>query len=53
MIRHVESSLLSVNVTLALNYDRIIEIGTAYRFDESLGGFVLLNISNSFGVGHA
>ena len=44
---------LSVDVTLALNNDRIIEFGTAYRFDENIGGFVLFNISNNFGVGYA
>tara|TARA_R110000737_G_scaffold97496_1_gene131606 strand:+ start:621 stop:1409 length:789 start_codon:yes stop_codon:yes gene_type:complete len=53
MIRHVESSPLSVDLTLALNYNSIFEFGTAYRIDESFGGFALFNISHNLRVGYA
>ena len=53
MIRHVESSPLSVDLTLAVNYNRIFEFGTAYRIDESFGGFALFNITNNLKVGYA
>lgn len=53
MIRHVESSPLSVDLTLAVNYNRIFEFGTAYRIDESFGGFALFNFTNNLKVGYA
>jgi hypothetical protein len=53
MIRHVESAPLSVDLTLALNFNSIIEFGASYRFDESAGGFALFNISNGLRVGYA
>ncbi len=53
MIRYVESSPLSIDVTAAIRYDEKFELGAAYRLNEGFAGFVLFNLANSFDIGYA
>ena len=53
MLRYVEGSPLSVDATLALNYNESFEFGAAYRLDEGFSGFVVLDLVNSIHIGYA
>lgn len=53
MIRYIESAPLSVDLTVALNYNELVELGIAYRLDEGFAGFFIFNLANSFDVGYA
>ena len=53
MLRYIESSPLSVDLTAALNYSDLLEFGAAYRINEGFAGFVIFNFANSFDIGYA
>ncbi|MEO1011514.1 MAG: type IX secretion system membrane protein PorP/SprF [Bacteroidota bacterium] len=52
LLRHVEESPLSMDLTLALEYHGIIELGANYRLDEGLAGFVLLDFNGNLKIGY-
>jgi type IX secretion system PorP/SprF family membrane protein len=53
MIRYIENAPMSVDFTLALNFNKIFELGAAYRLNEGAAGFVLFNFANSLDIGYA
>lgn len=53
MLRYIEDSPMSIDLTTALRYNEIIEFGASYRLDEGFAGFVLFNLANSFDIGYA
>jgi len=53
MLRYVESAPLSLDLTMAMNYNNIFEFGATYRLDEGFAGFMLFEISNSLNIGYS
>jgi len=53
MVRYVDSAPFSMDLTAALNYNKVFEFGVAYRLDEGFGGFAIFNLTDSFDVGYA
>tara|TARA_R110002049_G_scaffold272291_1_gene449774 strand:- start:6203 stop:6991 length:789 start_codon:yes stop_codon:yes gene_type:complete len=53
MVRYIESAPISVDLTVALNYNEIIDFGAAYRLEEGFAGFFMFNLANSFDLGYA
>ena len=53
MIRYVESAPLSIDLTIALRFNEIFELGAAYRLDEGFAGFLLFNLADSLDIGYA
>nr|WP_164674111.1 type IX secretion system membrane protein PorP/SprF [Maribacter litoralis] len=53
MLRYVEGSPLSVDLTLAMNYNESFEFGSGYRLDEGFSGFIVLDLANSMHIGYA
>lgn len=53
MIRYQDSSPVSLELTGILNFGQRFELGTSYRYDESISGLFLFNISNGFKIGYA
>lgn len=53
MLRYERSSPLSVELTGILVFGQKFELGTSYRFNESISGLFLFNISNGFKIGYA
>lgn len=53
MLRYVENSPVSVDLTLALNYNSIFEFGTAYRWNEGFAGFLIFELPSAFNIGYA
>ena len=52
MLRYVENAPLSIDLTLALNYNEIFEFGAAYRWSEGLAGYFLINLANDIYIGY-
>ncbi|WP_419213601.1 type IX secretion system membrane protein PorP/SprF [Maribacter sp. X9] len=53
MVRYERSSPMSVELTGILDFGQRFELGTSYRYDESISGLFLFNISNGFKIGYA
>lgn len=53
MFRMVENSPISLELTGALEIHKRFEIGTAYRFDESVGGFFIFKATKGIHLGYA
>ncbi|MEZ4811184.1 MAG: type IX secretion system membrane protein PorP/SprF [Allomuricauda sp.] len=53
MLRYVNASPVSLELTSILDFGERFEFGASYRFDESIGGLFLFNISNGFNLGYA
>ncbi|WP_262494010.1 PorP/SprF family type IX secretion system membrane protein [Maribacter ulvicola] len=53
MLRYVNAAPLSTELTAILDFGQRFELGTSYRFNESVSGLFLLNISSGFRLGYA
>ncbi|MFH6603569.1 type IX secretion system membrane protein PorP/SprF [Maribacter algicola] len=53
MLRYVDASPLSLEVTGIFDFGQRFEIGASYRYDESISGLCLFNISSGFNIGYA
>ncbi len=53
MFRYVDASPISVEVTGILDFGERFEFGASYRYDESVSGLFLFNISSGFNLGYA
>jgi len=53
MFRYVDASPISVEFTGILDFGERFEFGASYRYDESISGLFLFNISNGFNLGYA
>jgi len=53
MLRYVDASPVSVEFTGVLDFGERFEFGAGYRYNESLSGLVLFNISSGFNLGYA
>nr|WP_321413233.1 type IX secretion system membrane protein PorP/SprF [uncultured Allomuricauda sp.] len=53
MLRYVDASPVSVELTGILDFGERFEFGASYRYDESISGLFLFNISNGFNLGYA
>ncbi|MDF0717465.1 type IX secretion system membrane protein PorP/SprF [Muricauda sp. 334s03] len=53
MFRYVDASPISMEVTGILDFGERFEFGASYRYDESISGLFLFNISNGFNLGYA
>ncbi len=53
MLRYVDASPISLEMTGILDFGERFELGASYRLDESISGLVLFNISNGFNIGYA
>lgn len=53
LIRYVEASPLSIDLTVVLEFNNYFQIGAAYRINESMSGIILFNASKSMQIGYA
>ena len=53
MFRYVNASPISAELTGILDFGQRIGLGGSYRYDESLSGLFLFNISSGFRLGYA
>ena len=53
MLRYVDASPISVEFTGILDFGERFELGASYRYDESISGLFLFNISSGFNLGYA
>ncbi len=53
MLRYVNAAPISVEATGILDFGERFEFGASYRYDESISGLVLFNISNGLRIGYA
>lgn len=53
LLRYVNASPLSVDLTGVFEFYGNIDLGAAYRIDESIGGLVLIRASRSMQIGYA
>ncbi|MFD2101338.1 type IX secretion system membrane protein PorP/SprF [Flagellimonas iocasae] len=53
MFRYVDASPMSLELTGILDFGEKFEFGASYRFDESISGLFLFNVSNGFNLGYA
>lgn len=53
LLRYVNSSPLSVDVTALLEFNKRFDLGVAYRINESTSGLVLFKLSETMGIGYA
>lgn len=53
MFRYVDASPMSLELTAILDFGERFEFGVSYRFDESVSGLFLFNISQGFNLGYA
>ena len=53
LVRYVAASPISIDLTALLELNDKLDIGAAYRIDESMSGLVIFKISNSFKLGYA
>lgn len=53
MFRYADASPMSLELTGILDFGERFEFGASYRFDESVSGLVLFNISNGLNIGYA
>ncbi|WP_419211504.1 type IX secretion system membrane protein PorP/SprF [Maribacter sp. X9] len=53
MLRYVDASPISVEMTGILDFGERFELGASYRYSESISGLVLFSISSGFNIGYA
>lgn len=53
LVRYEQSSPVSVELTGILDFGQKFELGTSYRYDESISGLFLFNVGNGFKIGYA
>ena len=53
IIRYVEAAPISYEATALLDFGMRFSLGTSYRYDESISGLFLFNISHGFDIGYA
>ena len=53
MLRYVEDSPVSVDITTGLKFKDIIELGAAYRINEGAAGYVLFDFAKNLNIGYA
>lgn len=53
MVRYADASPISLELTGILDFGERFEFGASYRFDESISGLFLFNISQGFNLGYA
>jgi len=53
LLRYVDSSPLSLDLTAVLEFNSKLDLGAAYRVNESVSGIVLFNVSKSMKIGYA
>ncbi|MDC6352220.1 type IX secretion system membrane protein PorP/SprF [Zeaxanthinibacter sp. PT1] len=53
MLRYVDASPISVDMTAMLNFGQRFDLGASYRFRESISGLFLFKVSNSIALGYA
>ncbi len=53
MVRYVDASPLSYELTGFVDFGKRFDLGVGYRFDESISAMVLFNVSNGFDIGYA
>ena len=53
MLRYVDASPLSLDMTAILDFGQRFKFGTSYRVDEALSGMFLFDISSGFHIGYA
>jgi len=53
MFRYADASPVSLELTGILDFGERFEFGASYRFDESVSGLVLFNVSNGLNIGYA
>lgn len=53
LLRYVDASPLSVDLTTLLEFSNRFELGAAYRLDESIGGLFIFKVKEWFEIGYA
>ncbi|WP_111308289.1 PorP/SprF family type IX secretion system membrane protein [Confluentibacter sediminis] len=53
LLRYVEESPLSIDLTAILEFNGKIDLGAAYRINESVSGLVIFNLSRTMQIGYA
>ncbi|MFI1773139.1 PorP/SprF family type IX secretion system membrane protein [Thalassobellus citreus] len=53
LIRYIENSPLSVDLTAIFEFNGHFDLGAAYRIDESVSGLVMFKASNTMQIGYA
>ena len=53
LMRYVNASPLSVDITAMLEFSEYFDLGAAYRVDESASGLAIFKVSNSLKIGYA
>ena len=53
LIRYVEASPLSIDVTAILEFNNYFDIGAAYRIEESISGLLMFKPSKTIQIGYA
>ncbi len=53
LLRYVNATPLSVDLTALLEFNKRIDLGAAYRIDESVSGLVIFKLSKTLEIGYA
>lgn len=53
LIRYVDASPISIDLTTILAFNDFFDIGAAYRINESASGMAIFKVSNSMQIGYA
>jgi type IX secretion system PorP/SprF family membrane protein len=53
MLRLIEDTPFSIDLTLLASYQNLLEFGAAYRWDEGIAGLVFIDLGKGFRIGYA
>ena len=53
LVRYVDASPLSIDLTAIFTLSNIFDIGAAYRLDEGISGLFIFKVSPNFQIGYA
>lgn len=53
LIRYVDASPISIDLTTILAFNEFFDLGAAYRINESASGMAIFKVSNSMQIGYA
>lgn len=53
MLRYVDASPLSVDLTALMEFSQRLELGAGYRYDESISGIFIFKVGQSLDLGYA
>jgi len=53
LARYVDAAPLSLDLTMALNFNRKVELGASYRLEEGIGGLLMFNAADWIDLGYA